>query len=576
MIFLMELTLLSDLIIVLGISVFVILLLHRLQIPTIIGFLISGVICGPHTLNLIKSESQVDILAEIGVVLLLFTIGLEFSIASLMRVKKAVLQGGSLQVLITLVIFGMLSYYLSYDYLPIAIFLGCMFALSSTAIVLKVMQMSGDVKKEFGQITLAILIFQDIAVVPMMLAIPILAGENVDLWNDLLFLALKVSVIILFLIVSIKYVVPKLLYYIADTRSKDLFIVAIVVICFAIAWLTAQAGLSLALGAFLAGLVISESKYGYEAAGIILPFKEIFTSIFFVSVGMLIDVSFLLEHFFEIIFITFLVMTVKAMIGGFAAKTLGINTYEAILVGFSICQIGEFSFVLMKSGVDYGVLPIELNQYFLSIAVLTMAITPLLINKQHTAANWLINILPVSKKIKKRLKGLPTTSDAHNVKQDTLNQHIVIIGFGMTGKSVAHAAQSCKIPYVVIELDPHIVEVESKHGIPIIYGDADNEEVLHHARAHRAKCIVITTSANSEKTEVLAYRLKKYSPDSTIIARTQRNKDADSIKRHGADIVIADDVEANLEVLMEVMDLYDISAHEVYSFASYIRKLSGS
>jgi len=573
MIFLMELPLLSDLIIVLGISVFVILFLHRLKLPTIIGFLISGVICGPHTLNLIKSESQVDMLAEIGVVLLLFTIGLEFSIANLMRVKKAVFQGGFLQLLITVIIFGALSYYFSYDYLPIAIFLGCMFALSSTAIVLKVMQNSGEIKKEHGQITLAILIFQDIAVVPMMLAVPILAGESTDLFNEMLFLFLKVLAIILFLIVSIKYVVPKLLYYIADTRSKDLFIVAIVVICFAIAWLTAQAGLSLALGAFLAGLVISESKYGYEAAGSILPFKEIFTSIFFVSIGMLIDINFLLEHFFEISFITLGVMILKAVFGGMAARSLGISAYTSILVGFSICQIGEFSFVLMKSGVDYGVLPIELNQYFLSVAVLTMAITPLLINQQHTAANWLINILPVSRRTKKRMRGLPTSSDIYNVKKEVLRRHIVIIGYGMTGKSVAHAAASCQIPYVVIELDPHIVETESKNGIPVIYGDADNEEVLHHAEAQKAKCIVIT-STNSEKTEVLAYKLKKFNPDSFIIARTQRNKDADAIKRHGADVVISDDIEANMEVLMEVLDLYDVSAHEVYGFASFIKNLS--
>lgn len=575
MLLLTEIPMLADLIIVLGIAVVVILLLQRLRLPTVIGFIISGVISGPHMLNLVSSgEGEVEALSELGVVLLLFTIGLEFSLSGLMKIKKAVFVGGTLQVLLTVAAFAALSYFFGgYDYLPIAIFLGFIFTLSSTAIVLKVQQAKGTIKREHGQVILAIMIFQDIAVVPMMLLTPIMSGAMENLGEELAYLALKVLGILLFIIVSIKYIVPNLLYQIARMKSKDLFVVSIVVICFAIAWLTAQAGLSLALGAFLAGLVISESRYSYEAAGNILPFKEIFTSIFFVSVGMLLDVKFLAEHIHIIAILILLVMGLKALLAGMATFSLGVSFTTVLLVSLNVCQVGEFSFVMMKTGEQYGLLPIEIHQYLLSVSVLTMVIAPVVINYDQKIVNLFFRLIPDSR-WKIRLMGLPDEAVIHNL-NDELRDHIVIVGYGLMGRSLVHGAKTSDLQYVIIEQDPQIVAQEAKKGEPIIYGNADNEEVLHHAGAHHAKVVVVTT-LDTEEASRLAHLLRRFNPKLFIISRTQHSHEAENLRHHGADVVIVDEVEANMEAIIQVLDYFELPLHNAYQFTAAIRQMAAT
>lgn len=571
-IFLMEIPILSDLTIILGIAVLVILILHRLKLPAVIGFLISGMICGPFALHLIDTESQVEILAEVGVVLLLFTIGLELSLSSLLRLKKAVFIGGLVQLLLTVLAFMGLSYFLSYDYLPIAIFIGMLFALSSSAIVLKLLQTNGDIKKEQGQIILAILIFQDIAVVPMMLLAPLLAGATENPLQELLVLIGKIAVILFLLMASVRYIIPQLLYQITRTKSKDLFIVSIFVICFAIAWLTSQAGLSLALGAFLAGLIISESKYGYEAAGIILPFKEIFTSIFFVSVGMLLDIKFLMANLSDVLILTLLTLLIKFITGGIAAAALRVSFPVMIIVAINICQVGEFSFVLLKTGVDYGLMPIEIHQYFLAVAVLTMAITPVLMTFDQRIAMFITEKLPLPPRLKSRITQTPDKGSLYNVKE-TLEDHIVIIGYGLAGQSLASCAQASGIKYVIIELNPKTVREAAAEGKPIIFGDAETEEVLAHARLDKAKAAVITTIATS-KTPEIVYRIRQYNGSLSIIARAKQIRDIDIIKHHGADKVIADELESKLETIMAVMSLYEVPEEHLHEYITALRELA--
>ncbi|MBX2842403.1 MAG: cation:proton antiporter [Flammeovirgaceae bacterium] len=570
-ILLMEIPILTDLTIILGISVFVILILHRLKLPTIIGFLISGIICGPHTLHLINTETEVEALAEIGIVLLLFTIGLEFSLSSLMRIKKAVFVGGALQLLLTIGAFAWLAYYVSYDYWPIAVFIGFLFSVSSSAIVLKVLQNNGDIKKEYGKLVLAILIFQDIAVVPMILTAPLLMGMSEDLFLDLGILALKVAGVILFLFVSSKYIVPKLLFQITKTKSKDLFIISIFVICFAIAWLTSYSGLSLALGAFLAGLIISESRYGYEAAGIILPFKEIFTSIFFVSVGMMLDVTFLIENFFYVAMFTIITMVIKAITGGLAAAALRVSLHVVFMTAINVCQIGEFSFVLMKTGNEIGLLPIEIHQYFLAIAVLTMSITPFLMTFDKQIANFMVNHLPIPKRLKRKSSKTPEKGSGFNLVEN-LEDHIIIVGYGLTGQSLAHCAMASQIKFVVIELNPKTVAEAAAAGIPIVYGDADNEELLHYANLSKAKVAVITTIATN-KTPEITYHLRRLNPDLSIITRTKQIKDMEELRTHGADVVIADELESKMETINMVLSQYDIPQDHIDAYSNLIRDL---
>lgn len=332
-----EFPLLSDIVVIFGLATLVILLFMRMKIPTIIGFLFTGALAGPYGLSFVKASTAVDVLSEIGVILLLFVIGMEFSLKSLMAIKKAVFIGGSLQVFLTIAVTSVLANFLGFDW-NIAVFMGFLFALSSTAIVLKLLQEAGQVNTISGRTTLAILIFQDVIIVPLMLFTPMLAGQTDNIALSLLFMALKAGLVILITIISAKYLIPNLLYRVAKTRSEELFLLSIIVTCFAVAYLTSLLGLSLGLGAFLAGLIISESDYSHHATGKILPFREIFLSFFFVSVGMLFDISFLFSNILVILSLTALTIFVKFILVAISVRAIGQGFKEAFIVSFPFFQ----------------------------------------------------------------------------------------------------------------------------------------------------------------------------------------------------------------------------------------------
>ncbi|MFN3801949.1 cation:proton antiporter, partial [Belliella pelovolcani] len=358
-----EIPLLSDIVVIFGLATLVILLFMRLKIPTIIGFLFTGALAGPYGLSLVNASTAVEMLSEVGVILLLFVIGMEFSLKSLLSIKKAVFIGGSLQVGLTIGATALLTYSFGFDW-NVAVFFGFLFALSSTAIVLKLLQESGQVNTIPGRTTLAILIFQDVVIVPLMLFTPMLAGESDNVALSLLYLAIKGALVVLLTIVSAKYIIPQLLFRVTKTRNEELFLLSIILTCFAVAYLTSLLGLSLGLGAFLAGLIISESDYSHHATGKILPFREIFLSFFFVSVGMLFDITFLWEHIFIILGLTLLTFAVKFLLVAFSVKAIGQGFKEAFMVAFSIFQVGEFSLLLAKEGLKYDLLDPETYQYF--------------------------------------------------------------------------------------------------------------------------------------------------------------------------------------------------------------------
>jgi len=355
---------LYDIILILGLSIAVLFVCHRLRIPTIVGLLLTGVLAGPHGFGFLKAVHEVEILAEIGIVLLLFTIGIEFSLKKLLQIKKTVLMGGSLQVLLTLLATFFIFRQLGQTF-GSAMFISFLVALSSTAIVLNLFQERGEVDSPQGRTTLAILIFQDVIIVPMILFTPLLAGSAGNQSQSIILLAVKGIGIISLVLVSARWIVPKALYQITKTRHRELFLLSVVVICLGIAWLTSTAGLSLALGAFLAGLIISESEYSHQALGNILPFRDVFTSFFFVSIGMLLDISFFLQQPVLILLITLGVLTIKSIIAGFTTLLLGFPIRMGILVGLALSQVGEFSFILSKTGIEHGLLSRDIYQIFL-------------------------------------------------------------------------------------------------------------------------------------------------------------------------------------------------------------------
>lgn len=539
----------------------------RLKLPTIIGYLLTGAIAGPYGLSLVYASTAVEVLSEIGVILLLFVIGLEFSLKSLMAIKKAVFIGGSLQVTLTIGVTAMISYLFGFDW-NIAVFFGFLFALSSTAIVLKLLQESGQVNTISGRTTLAILIFQDIIIVPLVLFTPMLAGESDNVLLSLFYLALKGGLVIVLTIISAKYLIPQLLYRVAKTKNEELFLLSIIVTCFAVAYVTSLLGLSLGLGAFLAGLIISESEYSHHATGKILPFREIFLSFFFVSVGMLFDISFLAEHFLLILALVALTFVVKFTVTSLAVKSLGTSYKESFIVGFSIFQVGEFSLLLAKEGLKYELLDNTTYQFFLAISILTMIITPFVLKQRENLACKVLNI-PMPQKFKKKLEQKTQVPEL-NLEKDSLNDHLVIIGYGLNGRNLSRAAKRAKIPYVIIEMNPETVKVEAAKGEPIVYGDAANAVVLEHVQIHKARVAVIAIS-NQPATSGIIENIRTASQSVFIIVRTRYVNEIESMLNQGADEVIPEEFETSIEIFTRVLYKYLVPKGEIDDFTNDVR-----
>lgn len=561
-----EIPLLSDIVVIFGLATLVILLFMRLKIPTIIGFLFTGAIAGPYGLSLVNASTAVEVLSEIGVILLLFVIGMEFSLKSLLSIKKAVFIGGSLQVGLTIGITTLLTYSFGFDW-NVAVFFGFLFALSSTAIVLKLLQEYGQVNTIPGRTTLAILIFQDVVIVPLMLFTPMLAGESDNVLLSLLYLALKGALVILLTIVTAKYIIPQLLYRVTKTRSEELFLLSIILICFAVAYVTSLLGLSLGLGAFLAGLIISESDYSHHATGKILPFREIFLSFFFVSVGMLFDITFLYEHLFIILGLTALTFVVKFVVVAISVRAIGQGFKEAFMVAFSIFQVGEFSLLLAKEGLKYNLLDPSTYQYFLAISILTMTITPFVLKKRETIACGILN-LPLPSRLNRKFGNDNVPDMILETKE--LKDHLVIIGYGLNGRNLSKAAKSANIPYSIIETNPETVKEESLKGEPIMFGDAANNAILEHVNIHKARVAVIAIS-NPEATKRIISAIRLITQNPYIIVRTRYLGEMEANLKLGADEVIPEEFETSIEIFTRVLDKYLVPKQDIDDFTIEVR-----
>lgn len=553
---------LSGILLVFGASIVVLFSCQKLRIPPIVGLLFTGILIGPSALGLVHDAHEVDTLAEIGVISLLFTIGMEFSLAQLLRIKKTVLVGGVLQVALTILVASLAAWHLGSGASE-AVFIGFLIALSSTAIVMKTLQEKAEVDSPHGRISLGILIFQDIVIVPMMLITPILGGSADHLLIPLLILLAKGAVIIIFVFLAVKIIVPKLLYQIINTRSTELFLLSIVVICFGVAWLTSAAGLSLALGAFLAGLIISETEYSRSALGNILPLKSIFATFFFVSIGLMLDLPFFWNHLGFIALITLVVMAAKAAISGLVSRVLGFPLRTCILVGFALCQLGEFSFVLSRVGIQYNIFSNSQYQILLAMAIISMAATPLLLNSVPSVVNFFADLPATARWFSK------FAADDEAVPVD-MSAHVVIIGFGLTGSNVARTLDFFKIPYAIVEMNPDTVREQKKEGKPIYYGDATFRPVLEHVRIGQAKIVLVAIN-DASATRRITENVRKLSPNAHIIVRTRYVQEMKRLYELGADEVIPEEFETSVEIFSRVLAKYLIPKDQIGRIIAEIR-----
>ncbi len=534
---------LRDLVVLFALAILVVIACYRIKIPPLVGFLITGVLAGPSALQLIRDQHSVEILAEVGVVLLLFSIGLEFSLESLLRLRSVLFLGGGLQVAVT----GVLSAAVAglYFGLPLerAIFLGILIALSSTAIVLKLLADKAEVDSPQGRVALGILIFQDLCVVPIVIVMPLLAGKGGDTFDVLSKLGMA-ALMVVGSVLGGRYAVPWILGQVVRTRSRETFLLVIIILCLGTAWLSSLAGLSLALGAFIAGLIISQSEYSHQALGEIIPFRDTFNSLFLISIGMLLDVRVFGDPASLLLGVAAIV-GVKALVSWGVTLILGYSFRVAVIVGLCLAQIGEFSFVLAKQGRGEGLVPDDVYQLFLAGAVITMILTPLLKALAPGLAGLAAPFVP-RRLVKPKAMGLAPDAARQ------VNDHVVIIGYGLNGRNLSQALKRVSIPYIVIEMNPETVAKEQKKGEPILYGDASSPEVLDAAGIRRARVLVIAVSDPSSirRSTDLARRMH---PGLHIIVRTRYLQEMQPLIDLGADEVVPEEFETSLEIFSRTL-----------------------
>jgi len=560
----MELEFLKSLVIILFISAIIVFVLGRLKISSIVGFLIAGVIVGPHGAHLIEDVRDVELFAEIGVILLMFTIGLEFSLKNLLRLRRSVFGGGLLQTFLTIaVVVFLISFFFQHS-LNIAIFEGFLVSLSSTAIVMKILQERSEIYSPHGRMSLGMLIFQDLCVVPFMLLIPVLAGNGGGI-QDITVTILRAFLVIGIVLFAANWGVPRILHEVVSTRSRELFVITIILLCLGTALITSTFGLSLALGAFLAGIIISESEYAAQAISDILPFKESFTGLFFISIGMLLNISFLRSNLWTITGIVLVIILLKIITSAVSSSISGQTLQNSIQTGFYLSQIGEFSFILAVAGKNHGLITEEIYQIFLSASILTMIVTPFVIMVSSPTAIWLI-----SRSLFNRLERIRRVEDKEGFPAKRTG-HVIITGFGINGRNLARVLRESDIPYVVLEMNNNTVRKMKKMGEPIYYGDGTSREILHKLGIHSAKVLVVAIS-DASATRRIVQIARKENPELHIIVRTRYVAEIDHLTDSGANEVIPEEFETSVEIFSRVLHYYHTPKNVISDHIENVRK----
>lgn len=565
----MALSLLANVDILLGFAILILTIFYRFQVPPVLGFLVTGMLIGPSGFDILNGM-QNELNADLGVIFLLFTIGVDLSLKELWKMKKALFLGGTLQILLTTFLVSIVCSSLGFSSAT-SVFFGFLISLSSTAIVLKVLQDRSEVYTPHGKTSLAILIFQDLAIVPLILITPLLAGDSLNFEGSLSTVFLKGSLIILVFILSAKFLIPWIFYHVGRTGNKELFLVSVVFICLSTALFTSSIGLSLALGAFLAGIVISGSQYSHQAMGNIVPLRDMFMSFFFVSIGMLLDTGYLLDNLPTIILASIALIFVKTIAGVATTFILGYPLRTTILTGLALSQVGEFSFVLSRLGMDCSLLTKETYQAFLAVSIVTMGVTPFLINASYKPADFIVQKVSGMTYGLKLVHGLYSEPIKEEEQAEPeMKDHLIIVGFGFSGKTVSKAAKAAGIPYIIVEANPETVKQEKQREENIHYGDATLEAVLEHAGVKNARVLVIGIS-DADATEKIVEISKQLNPNICIIAKVRDLQEMKRLNTLGADDIIPEEYETSVEMFVRLLEKYLVPRENIEKLVNEMR-----
>lgn len=553
----MSTQILTQVLIIFLLAIVVNIVCSRFKLPVTVGFLLTGVLCGPSVLGFVSDMEVISSAADLGVAMLMFTIGMELSGEVLHRLKRPVFLGGSLQIGLIIAATACVGFFL--HNLQAGILWGCLIALSSSAIVLHIFQQKGITATPVGRLTLAILVFQDMLVAPMMLLVPLLAGTMQVTLLSVTLAIVKVTALAAAMYAFARFVLDRLMTAVVKTRSSELLLLTTLCLCLGFATITSALGMSFSLGAFLAGLMLARSRYAMSAVADILPYRDVFLSLFFITVGMMLDLGFVATHLVTILLCVCVYIIGKALLSMPAVLIQGYPLRTAIRTSLSLAQTGEFSFVLAASGVSTGLMSAGAHQMFLAISVLSMMLTPALISAAPA----------LSQKICALFRKNGTEED----KPDTgteLKDHIMIIGFGFTGQQLAKAARQYHLAYNILEMNPETVN-SYRNREPISYGDASQPSILDNQGIASARVLAIAISDTMAVRAIIA-NARKLNPDVTIIARTRFITEIPLLYSLGANNIISEEFEAGVEMFCQVLSSYLLPVQDIESMAAHLRQ----
>ncbi len=568
-----EFDFLGELVLIGALAVAIILVFQRLKIPPVIGLIFTGILLGPSGIAAVYDQKLIATLAELGVILLLFTIGLEFSLDDLKKLKKIVLVGGLVQILVTGLVISFLSYWFLLVInrgitLSAAAFLGFTFSVSSTAICLKILTDRDELSLPHGRFALGILIFQDMAIVPLMIGINVL---NPEATHSFAILARKVGIIVFFaagIFISFRLLMPRMVRLIASLHAREVLVIGALVICFGAAYLTSLAGLSLALGSFVAGMIIASTDESHQISVTIDPFREAFSSIFFISVGLLLDVKMINLPLF--VSIALVVLLVKGMIVAAVSLSLGNSLRVSMMAGMALAQIGEFSFVLAETGLKSNLINHDVFQAMLAISVVTMIVTPAMIAVAPKFADQVVPALGFIPLVSRDSSAFPVRPpDSTIICAGEI--HAAIIGFGLNGQNVAAVLHATNISYTVLEIDRDMVKTMRKKGEPIYYGDCTDKKALLRAGIDHARAVVLGISDATAIGKSITM-IREVNKKAFIIVRARTLDDVASLYKAGGDVVVTEKFETSIQIFSLLLNHFTVDPELILEQQEIIRR----
>jgi len=554
---------LNDGLTLLALSVLVVWILKRIKLPPVLGYLLVGTLVGPYALGWLPEEESIKILAEIGVVFLLFMIGLEFSLSRLIAMKSTVFGLGSIQVIISTLSGGAIAWLTGIAWQG-ALVVGGALALSSTAIVAKQLTDQLEMQARHGQLAISILLFQDLAVVPLLVVIPILASGNGESLTSPILIALAKGFFAFFIMFQTgRWLLRPFYHLVAATRSAEIFTLATLFVSLTAAWLTHQMGLSLALGAFLAGLMLSETEYKHQIQADIRPFRDVLMGLFFISVGAQLDTLVILKEWFWIGLLTAGLIIGKGAVIAILTRLVGYESPTAFRTGLILGQAGEFSFAVLVVAIGNGLLTLEESQPIIAATLLSMLMTPVLIRYNNQITKYLFHDNYTS--------GLNAPPKELVSACETLSKHVIICGFGRIGQNLSNILREMNIQYVALDLDHTLIREAWEAGENVFYGDSTHVEILKKAELERASALIITFD-DAHVAERIIQSARSINNDIPIVVRSKDEQHMDRLHNVGASNVVPESFEASMMLAIHVLQHLNISTNKSMAFVEKARK----